>query len=227
MNMPVDKIKTRGYWQLRIRPLEYLENRVTKLSLLEDAVRQCSVSLRGWNFPHFNQNNPPSRAQEYVDQATDWDIFVEYWRACRSGQFISICALWGEWRDQSSHWPPPKNWTHGKILGFEDAIFRFAEIYEFSSRWCQALHVGEEIIIENTICHFKGRQLVSDRRPIFPHEDRKSDIDEWSFKKQYGTAALLANPRDLAIEPTIQLFESLHWDFNEIDIKKVQAELRR
>jgi hypothetical protein len=226
MSGTIDKIRSRGSWTVRIRPGEYKEGRVTKLGDLEEAVRTCAVELRGWDFPHFDYKVAPTRTPDFVEQQLDWEQYVEIWRAYKSGQFISITAIYGDWRDQSKSWPPTPEWHHGDVLSVEDTIFRFAEIFEFAARWAKAVSVGEEMVVGCSIQGLQNRVLaLSPRRHGFSNGPRCS-TPTWSWSKRFPTAVLFSAPRDHAIEPAIHLFELFGWDVAREVIRDIQHELR-
>ncbi len=227
MNQVANLVKSRGHWIVRIRPIDYNNERVPRLSDLEDAVRRSAVELRGWDFPHYEHRTRPLRTDEYIEQELRWEHYVELWRAYRSGQFISVSALWGDWRDNSSLWPAPTGWKAGSTLGVEDTVFRFVEIYEFASRWAQAASFGKSTVIDCILRRLKGRKLELGARRIGFMYPRTAAQDEWRFSKEYATALLFSAPRDLAIPPAIQLFELFGWDVNENIVRSIQAELRR
>ena len=225
MTNVLTKVRSRGSWTVRIRPIDFKENRIDKLGALVDAVRNAHVELRGWDFPHFSPKQDPRRTADYVEQDIDWEHYVELWRAYKSGQFISICALHGDWRDQSSLWPPYEGWKAGDTLGVEDAIFRFVEIFEFAARWARAVPIGEEVSVECVLSGLKNRALtISPRRGLSSNYD--SSVNEFKWEQRYSTAVLFSAPRQNAISPSIKLLELFRWDATEEFIRDVQGELR-
>ncbi len=159
MTTTVEKVKTRGHWDIRVRPETHNANRIQQLADIERAVRDSVVSLRGWDFPHFDPRDCPTRSANYIEQATDWEHFVELWRAYKSGQFVSINALSEDWRDQSYGWRAPEGWQYGKTLSVDDAVFRLLEIYEFAARWSKALSIQESLVIECALRGIQNRSL--------------------------------------------------------------------
>ncbi len=227
MTTTAAKVKSRGHWIVRVHPDRYDPNRPQKLGELEETVRVCAVSLRGWDFPHFDSRGQPTRSTDYVEQQTDWEHHVELWRAYRSGQFVSVSALWDDWRDQSKTlWPAPAGWRHGASLSVEDIVFRFAEIYEFAARWCRALDVRGKLAIECVLRGLENRTLQLGPRRVGFLQDRTCNVPQWSHSASYLSTALLAEPRELAIPPAISLFELFSWDVKAEAIRDIQKELR-
>ena len=226
MSVIATKVRTRGHWVVRIRPTEFIPERVPMLVDLEQAVRVSSVNLRGWDFPHVDFNSPIIRAADNVGQEIDWDRFVELWRAYKSGQFVSLGALWGDWRDQSTLWAPQPGWKPQQTLGIEDAVFRLVEIYEFAARWANATLFGESIVIDIKIVGLKGRTLeMSPGRAPFLRPT-VATVSEWTSNKSCETSTLLSSARELAAADAIRLFELFGWDAKPDVIRDVQGQLR-
>ena len=59
----LDKIRTRGYWRVLIRPTQFDENHIADYSDLFPIVEKNSVQLRGWDYPHIDHRSQPLRAR--------------------------------------------------------------------------------------------------------------------------------------------------------------------
>jgi len=226
MTTTAEKVKTRGHWVVRVHPETYDPNRLHKLADLQKAVGDSAVSLRGWDFPHYDPQVQPTRSADYVEQSLDWDHHVELWRAYKSGQFVSVSAFWGDWRDQSGLWPANQGWKPGATLSVEHAVFRFVEIYEFAARWSRALGIRDPLVIECTLRELGNRALQLGPRSIGFSYARTCMEPEWSYSGTYAPTALLAQPRELAIPPGISLFELFGWDVSPEVIRGIQGKLR-
>jgi hypothetical protein len=125
----LQKIKLRGYWEVIIRPTEFIDNRIESLSKCKEVVRELSVRLRGWDYPHFDNNNPPTSGIDYVEQSVDWQHKVELWRFYQSGQFLHYFGMWEDWQDQSTIWGSRLTNKPGEILSIISAVYSLTEIY--------------------------------------------------------------------------------------------------
>jgi len=222
----LDKVRTRGHWIVRIHPTLYRPDRVARLEDLEQAVRDSAVALRGWDFPHYDLGEPRKRSAGYVEQSVDWEYCVEFWRAYKSGQFVSIAGLLEDWRDQSTIWPPSQDWRSGATLGIQETIFRIVEIYEFAARWSRSLEIEDSLVVACTLRGLQNRTLKAGpgRRPFFGAQT--CSASEWSHSLTYSPAELLAQARELAIPPAVALFEVFGWNVSPDAIREVQRELR-
>src|SRR5690242_8039998 len=107
----LDKIRTRGYWRVVIRPKTFEENHIPNYSDLFPIVEKNSVRLRGgWDYPHIDYNSQPLRGPDWVGQEFDCRDEIEVWRLYMSGQFIHFFTPWGDWRDHSARWPEDPGW---------------------------------------------------------------------------------------------------------------------
>ncbi len=222
------KIQSRGSWTVRIYPVEYQANKISSLSDLEQAVRASVVELRGWSFPRFDYRSNLSRFSDHIEQEVDWQHHVEIWRAYKSGQFVSSKGLISDWRDQSNLWPFNANSSSEKIMYVKDAIFTLIEIVEFAARWAKAIQAGEEMTVECVIKGLEDRILKFEPfgpLRVFSYE-RACRAQEWSWYKNFSTSLLFSTPRDLAVEPAINLFELFSWDVAEESVRNIQNELR-
>ncbi len=91
------RILGRGYWLTEILPLQVKENRLKISPGLVQLVRQQSVSLRGWDFPHVDLNTRPQIEIDSIGQDTQWEHFHELWRLFKSGKFLHLAGMRHDW----------------------------------------------------------------------------------------------------------------------------------
>lgn len=224
----IQDIRSRGHWVVQIHPAKPL-SQPPSLGELANGVRSSAVALRGWDFPHWDTNSEPVRTQIYVEQCLAWEHFREIWRVYRSGQFVSVSALWGDWRDISTIWPADASWRKNGTLGVEDAVFRLVEIYEFASRWAQAFAMEDPITVRILLKGLASRNLeFSPRRGGRSWSKRyTASCDQWTDLRRLRLAELVAGPRENAVLPTLSLLELFAWDVSRDVVRDIQTELRR
>src|SRR5262245_54137547 len=56
-----EKIRSRGYWEVKVRPTVFAAERIKTLGELERGVNTAHVELRGWDYPHqtYRGHKPP------------------------------------------------------------------------------------------------------------------------------------------------------------------------
>ncbi len=227
MTTTVEKLKERGFWHIVIRPSEFDAKRVGRLADLETAVRECAVLLRGWDFPHYDERHPCARGLDWAGQETDWNHHVEMWRAYKSGQFVAMFAMWGDWRDQSKLWPPHADWSAGGTLSVEDAVYSFTEIFEFAARYSNTVAGTEKMLIRIELRGLSNRQLVLAPTKAGFEYRRIAEQNEWKWEERFVRSDLRARARELALKPAVELFEQFRWDVKEDTLRSIQDHLKK
>lgn len=222
------KIQSRGHWRVNIRPTVFKKDRIPEISKLFPVVERCSVSLRGWDFPHIDRRNQPHIDLDWVGQEIDWEHHLELWRVYQSGQFVHVGGLWNDWRDRSELWPAEQGWKAGAVLHVLDTTWRFIEIFEFAARLSQTECGDDRMVIAVTVSGLDGRMLLLDssRRVPFLGE-YKAQIEALPYEVEVSRADLIAAPREHALEPTKRLFERFGWTVGPEMLRSLQAELDR
>lgn len=229
-----EKIKSRGYWSVRIRPEIYEPDQALTLERLQAAVTASSVNVRGWDLPHISFNDQFTRMPDFVEQGTDWAHYIELWRAYRSKQFAFIKAMPEDWFDQQETailFQPPADWKPRTLLYLEDTVFRLAEIFEFASRWATTLNLGGSLVVEIQLEGLAGRELRTDGARRMPFRiAKKCEAPRWTLSLREPSipiADLVSSTRDLAAGAAASLFELFHWDVRPEAIREIQMELPR
>lgn len=221
-----EKIRTRGYWQVVIRPSRYQANKVANILDLPRILERSKVSFRGWDFPHLDRRHEPDIKNDYAEQATDWDMHVEYWRFHQSGQFVHLNAFIEDWASPTTLLRVAADWKPVKRFLVLSNLFRFTEIYEFASRLAVTAAGDDSMNIEIQLHLLAGRTLLlghPDRVP-FVSECRAS-IPDFTHQREYSTKELASQTRELALTPALELFRRFNWDVSLESLKDLQSEL--
>lgn len=225
MSEILDAIRSRGYWQVLIRPAVFVRNRIEDISALFPIVRQASVQLRGWDYPHVD-NDAPAIHMDWVGQETRWEHVLELWRMYQSGQFVHFSAFWEDWRDHSSFWPPEKGWEPRKRFGVGETLFRLTEIFEYAARLSLSQAGDESMHISVTLKDLGGRILVADTPGRFPlRRAYKASISEFPLSMDLARPELVGDPRSHALRGATELFKRFGWEASPEVLKTWQAEL--
>ncbi|MGO9463925.1 MAG: hypothetical protein ACLQVF_07200 [Isosphaeraceae bacterium] len=202
----LDKIRTRGYWRVVIRPAKFDQNRIGSCSDLFPLVEKNSVRFRAWGYPHVDRRGRPLTGGDWVGQETNWELYVEVWRLFLSGQFIHFFAIADDWRDQSGLWPASDDWAPGRYLHIMDSVCQLTEIFEFAARLALTPAGASLMRVEIAVGKLRGRRLVVGDRggPIeTSHETAAAD---WRHVWQGALTDLIAQPRELAMLAAQDLF---------------------
>ncbi len=208
----LDKIRTRGYWEVIIRPAVFIEDRIKTLAECKEIIRNLSVQWRGWDYPHYDYNKPPSNRTDHIEQPFDWENHLEFWRYYQSGQFIHLLAMWEDWEEQ-------RTWSRldiepGVALSVLGTLFSFTEIYEFASRLAAKGLSGDTCKISIALHNTKDRKLEMFHASRWLRPDHKSDLQfiPTRSEKPIATAELMAKSAELALDHAIWVFERFNWD---------------
>ena len=202
------KIRTAGYVEVSIRPSRFVADRVQPITSLFPIVQRCKVSLRGWDYPHIDRTQlDPVPNLDFVEQESEWEHHLEWWRLYQSGQFLSLRGISYDWRDQSGVWPASENLHSGDLLMVEDTLFRLAEVFEFAARLSNTAAGDDPMHVDITFGGLEGRALaVSDFRRIGFVARTRAQIQEFPQKFVESSAELVAEPKSLAIHASQELF---------------------
>jgi hypothetical protein len=81
----LEKIRSRGYWEVAIHPGRFDHKRVTSLGHLYPLLQKTAVSRRGWDFPHLDAHQRTHRDIDWIGEETDFANRLESWRFYQSG----------------------------------------------------------------------------------------------------------------------------------------------
>jgi len=91
-----DEIRSKGHWDVAIRPEPFIEDRVDYADLDEIMVRAV-VRLRGWPVPYIDHREEPLRGDDWIghDIGAEGGAHYEAWRFFTSGQFNRFSSRFG------------------------------------------------------------------------------------------------------------------------------------
>jgi hypothetical protein len=223
----LDKIQTRGYWRVAIRPTSFDENHIPNYSDLFPIVEKNSVRLRGWDYPHIDDNTQPLTGVDWVGQEFECQDEIEVWRLYTSGQFVHFFATAGEWRDHSTFWPADAGWKPGQFLYYIQTVYSLVEIFEFASRLALSPAGASSMHVEIQIAGLRGRRLVS-TDIMFPVSGTCiTEMPVWKYCWKGTQTELIAQPRELAALATQDLFTRFRLELSLQIIARLQARIGR
>ena len=207
----LEKLRTRGHWDIAVHPSIFKKARVEAPLMLEPIIRRSHVLLRGWDFPHVHPS-PLDYGQDWVGQGIEWEHHIEQWRLYQSGLFSYVSGFWLDWNDQSSGFRQI-SLPEEPILSVRDVIYRFTELFEFAFRLSGTEVGGEVTVIEGSLKKLSGRELWFDPGQgahfMYP---RRTQMEEWPFRRDVTAAELANRGREIALEEAQKLFARFNWD---------------
>ena len=229
MSTLIDKIRSRGYWQVVVRPVRFNSERISDIASLRPILQKAYVSLRGWNFPHLDEPTALHIDIDWIGQEFEWQHYISSWRFYQSGQFIYISGMPIDWRDQSHFWPADEQWRQGALLGVGDAIFTLTEVFEFAARLALSDTGDEQMHIGVTVGNLRERLLYVDTPGRWPFltTDYQASIEKFPYSVELTRSDLVAKPRDFALQAANELFKRFGWGTTIDILRDWQSEMIR
>jgi hypothetical protein len=223
----LEKIRTRGYTRVVIRPATFEEKRIPDYADLFQIVERHSVRLRGPDYPHVDCHNEPQRGSDWVGQEYDRQGAIEIWRLYLSGQFVHFFALAGEWRDHSTTWAPEPEWKPGRFLYYIQTIYSFVEIFEFAARLALSPAGAAFMCVEIDLDGLHDRKIVETDTRFRFSRTYATQMPGWKHRWEGAQTELIARPRELAAVATRELFAPFGLDVSLETLARIQAEIAR
>lgn len=216
----INKIKSKGYWRVLIRPTTFETRRIPTFSGARQIIDSSKVSLRGWDYPYW-QDSEAKNVGEYVECSVDWSQYIEYWRFYRSGQFMHLFAVHEDHIDVekslgTSYPPRPKR---SGYLSFIGATLIVTEIFEFAARLASKdilspaafVSIGLYNMYDHQLAAFNSRRLMPDR---YVRESSEPIV----FETQVSAQDLISKTDELALDAVVEIFEHFNWNNPPRDI---------
>lgn len=127
----LEEIRSRGYWDIRIRPVTFKQERVP-LSQLRQIIIRASLDYRGWEFPY---NTPvlPKTGVDWIGLENQHQNSLQAWRFFQSGQLAIEVGFLDDWGEELPY-DLGRYTAPGAILSILDVVFRLTEIFGLASR---------------------------------------------------------------------------------------------
>lgn len=211
----LDQIKSKGYWEIEIRPQDYDENRLTK-EQCQKLIRDCQIDIRGWDYPPIGD-----RIEEFfvgrncVEGIVDFSTRKEIWRLYQSGQFVHFFSIYEDWLENIS-------WRGGgfslerqsqkKVKEVNMTLYSVTEIFEFIFKLSSKGIYDESLQVTINLHNTNERSLVLGPTSMADlYRDYKCMYEPIVFSKQYLIKDILANSSNLSLDATVEIFSSFNW----------------
>lgn len=224
MSALLEKIRSRGYWKVVIRPITFMEKRVHEKSTLGHIVKSRSVSIKGWDFPHVDDFREFDTGADWIGHEIRWDHILEFWRFYQSGQFVHYLGMVEDWRDDSVQ-PCSSGESRKKIeLCVDSILTRFTEVFEFASR-LSFTEVGDMgTHLEIALVNINNHVLTVPDSPGYV-QLLKTNTPEFTYRADLTSIELATDERDLALKAATQLFQCFEWNPSIGLLRDIQARI--
>ena len=215
MSALLEKIRSRGYWKVVIRPSTFVQKRVHEKSTLRHILEARAVEIKGRNFPHVDAfRGSDIEGPDWIGQEIKLGPTLELWRFYQSGQFVLYSAIEGDWKDISGQGVAD--------LSVESAVTRFTEIFELAER-LTFTEVGDagthlEILVGNL-----RKRKLSVPNAYGREELHKACSFEFTHKLDVSSVELVTGKEDMALKATNEFFKCFRWNPSLELLRDIQA----
>ena len=191
-----------AYWKLVVRPAVFKADRISKIAELERIIRNSFVDLQGWKLPSLLHYEEVARGEDYVfNKSISRDASPELWHLYQSGQFVYYHIM----PDNRQPSQP------GPVLNAGVAVIWPTLMFEFAARFAGTAVGDEDMHIEVEAGNINGRSLEF-QYPYVAFERLTASAQSYSYNRDISRIDLLANARQLALEPARELLGRFGWD---------------
>lgn len=208
----IDKIHSKGYWRILIRPIEYEQEKILSLKECREIMDSSVLQLRGWDYPHIDRNNFIN-GQNFISNSCDFGGHLEYWRLYQSGQFIHHFAMIEDWQSEKISLLGHKYTDLGfKGLEIISTIYKITEIFEFAARMAAKGVFNGNLTINIQLLDTQERKLFfwDNARTLF--QEYICNIPKIEFEKNISEQDLIGNGREIALQLAGNIFERYNWN---------------
>ena len=224
MSALLEKIRSRGYWKVVVRPTTFVEKRVLDKKTLEHILRSTSVSLRGWSFPHVDDFIELDSGTDWIGQKIEWDTIRELWRFHQSGQFVHYFGMIEDWGDNSiGQWLPSHDGHRRVNLDIKDVVAQFTEMFEFAARLSFTEAGDSGTRIEAFAGNIEDHVLSLPSSPGEVYRIPEARKPSMTYRMDLSNGDLVTERRDLALKASMEFFRCFKWEPGIELLRDIQA----
>jgi len=216
----LEKIKSRGYWRVNIRPIDFEERKIESLERCWKIIEDCCVRFRGWDYPVLNKEEI-RYGNDWVQSGHNWSGLSELWRFYQSGQFIHYFSCIEDYREIPNYFPTLKRVDRG--LSVTSTLYKVTEIYEFATRLAEKNVLQNQAKISIKLVKMKDRTLFEWDGSMIPVY--KSESEEIVTDEVVSTMELLGSSRDKAIDKTRKILSEFSYEISQTVLVPTQQRL--
>jgi hypothetical protein len=223
------KIRSRCFWQLVVRPRDFVAARVSTRHVLTRVVRGAAVTYQGVGFPLVAPDHQIDEDGGSVGQSFDLGHHPEMWRAYLSGQCFHLSGNDTDWGSQRMNAPMERLEPGDLFIGVGYALYQFSVAFEFAARLAHSALGADEMTVELLVGNLSKHRLIADdpgRSPL--RAFTTAGLDEFSLVRDLSKIELSSKPRELALEAAKKFIEVFDLELPKEYLKSWQEQwLRR
>lgn len=211
MSEITDKIRSKGYWDVAIRPQPFAEHRVDYRDL-DDVLASSVVRLRGWPVPFIDHREPPLRGDDWIGQDIGAEVVSHYeaWRFFTSGQFNQLRVVSADWRTGNDATSVPEGAS--SVIEVWEILFYLTEVFELAARLALGQAGDEMTTVDVRLNDLHERRLVVGQPGRVPFSRaHRASAQTLSRSVTLRRDQLVAEPREKAVEMAREFFVRFGW----------------
>lgn len=219
------EIRTRGYWDICIRPETFQQERLS-LSDLRQLLIRASLNYRGWELPYITPRMPET-GTNWISLENQTQNGLQSWRFFQSGQFAAALGFLDDWGEKLSY-QVGINQVSGVILSILDVVFSLTEIFGLAGRLATGDVYRDErsIVVDLTLHGVQKRQLYGRGIYQIPSPTGYTTAAEKiTYMTTLPKEEVIAKPRELARKAAQYIFERFGWNPSDELLTTIQSEL--
>ena len=219
-----DKIRSRGHWEISIRPLPFEPARIAYGDLMK-IIESAVVRMRGWPVPFIDHRESPIRSETWIGQDVDAESVGhhEAWRFFMSGQFSQVRAISADWRDGERLSIPG---GYDGVVQVWEVLFYLTEVFELAARLALGPAGDEQMEIQVCLSNIENRGLIvgqSNRAEFF--EPYRCQVPSLTREVKISRERLVAEVRAEAVAMSRDMFLRFGWEPSIEQLSDHQREL--
>lgn len=219
----VDKIRTRGYWDVTIHPTRRLQKPLQPATLLDTLTRNV-VSRRGWPVPFIDYRIPSQRTKDSVGQDIDAQMVGHYeaWRFTTNAQFSQLRSISADWREGTERTVVPRGAR--AVIEVWEILFYITELVELAARLA-LLGGADEFHLAAELHGMADRALVAGTPNRELDADYISQLDVIDDARTVSVKQLTASSQQVAVDMSAALLAGFGWHAKLDVLRDYQGEL--
>jgi hypothetical protein len=219
----LEEIRSRGYWDIRIRPVTFQKERMS-LSELYPLLVRAHLDYRGWEFPYVTRQMP-NRGNDWIGFEIQEQWALQAWRFFQSGQFVAHVGVLEDWTDKREDSKVLEG-TYSKLLATREVIYRLTEIFGLASRLAMTdvYHDEQTVVVDLRLCNIQNRQLYGREIHLLPslHGYITSADDIPCPTQLLAKEDVIARPHELARDAARYIFERFGYNPSDQLLASIQ-----
>ncbi len=221
----LEEIRSRGYWDVRIRPVTFQPERLS-LSGLRQVLIRAHVNYRGWELPYV-VTRTPEIGNDWIGLENQQQNGLQSWRFFQSGQFAAVLGFLDDWNEKLPY-DRYTEATRGKLLSILDVVFYLSEIFGVAARLATSDIYRDEpsVVIDLTLCKVQKRQLYGRGiYEVFSIDGYTTAAQNIPYSVTLAKEDIIGRPQELAREAAQFFFERFGWSPSTQLLTSMQAQL--